>query len=128
MIRRPPRSTRTDTLFPYTTLFRSGEIALGAAEHMLVAIDAVVAGIAGADRHRVIIVEHRLHRGGGLEIDDADVAFAAGDPCGFAQRRARIDFERGGQAVGPGVAVRSAERRGGKGCVSTCSSRWSQYQ
>src|SRR3546814_8299411 len=26
MIRRPPRSTRTDTLFPYTTLFRSGEI------------------------------------------------------------------------------------------------------
>src|SRR3546814_2381298 len=25
MIRRPPRSTRTDTLFPYTTLFRSSE-------------------------------------------------------------------------------------------------------
>src|SRR3546814_11642899 len=25
MIRRPPRSTRTDTLFPYTTLFRSHE-------------------------------------------------------------------------------------------------------
>src|SRR3546814_11634534 len=25
MIRRPPRSTRTDTLFPYTTLFRSVE-------------------------------------------------------------------------------------------------------
>src|SRR3546814_9266548 len=24
MIRRPPRATRTDTLFPYTTLFRSG--------------------------------------------------------------------------------------------------------
>src|SRR3546814_9241650 len=35
MIRRPPRSTRTDTLFPYTTLFRShlrealGELRLG---------------------------------------------------------------------------------------------------
>src|SRR3546814_2525001 len=29
MIRRPPRAKRTDTLFPYTTLFRSGE-ALGA--------------------------------------------------------------------------------------------------
>src|SRR3546814_2432269 len=26
MIRRPPRSTRTDTLFPYTTLFRSGNV------------------------------------------------------------------------------------------------------
>src|SRR3546814_9794730 len=29
MIRRPPRSTRTDTLFPYTTLFRSGVLILG---------------------------------------------------------------------------------------------------
>src|SRR3546814_12331859 len=26
MIRRPPRSTRTDTLFPYTTLFRSWDV------------------------------------------------------------------------------------------------------
>src|SRR3546814_11575261 len=26
MIRRPPRSTRTDTLFPYTTLFRSKKL------------------------------------------------------------------------------------------------------
>src|SRR3546814_3162333 len=29
MIRRPPRSTRTDTLFPYTTLFRSPVVAAG---------------------------------------------------------------------------------------------------
>src|SRR3546814_6547403 len=29
MIRRPPRSTRTDTLFPYTTLFRSVETQAG---------------------------------------------------------------------------------------------------
>src|SRR3546814_11212033 len=29
MIRRPPRSTRTDTLFPYTTLFRSHLLHLG---------------------------------------------------------------------------------------------------
>src|SRR3546814_15867357 len=28
MIRRPPRSTRTDTLFPYTTLFRSFQLEL----------------------------------------------------------------------------------------------------
>src|SRR3546814_10534627 len=32
MIRRPPRSTRTDTLFPYTTLFRSNQFALAAAD------------------------------------------------------------------------------------------------
>src|SRR3546814_4654823 len=30
MIPRPPRFTRTDTLFPYTTLFRSEELELGA--------------------------------------------------------------------------------------------------
>src|SRR3546814_20808436 len=29
MFRRPPRSTRTDTLFPYTTLFRSGRYGVG---------------------------------------------------------------------------------------------------
>src|SRR3546814_13959256 len=29
MIRRPPRSTRTDTLFPYTTLFRSPRLRAG---------------------------------------------------------------------------------------------------
>src|SRR3546814_7630219 len=34
MIRRPPRSTRTDTLFPYTTLFRS--VALRAGHDLLV--------------------------------------------------------------------------------------------
>src|SRR3546814_10586152 len=28
MIRRPPRSTRTDTLFPYTTLFRSQDLVI----------------------------------------------------------------------------------------------------
>src|SRR3546814_267335 len=39
MIRRPPRSTRTDTLFPYTTLFRaistSGALEPGLAETLL---------------------------------------------------------------------------------------------
>src|SRR3546814_9624671 len=38
MIRRPPRSTRTDTLFPYTTLFRSLDAkAIGAATEALCA-------------------------------------------------------------------------------------------
>src|SRR3546814_10371435 len=39
MIRRPPRSTRTDTLFPYTTLFRSDRSRRGAGdlEHELAA-------------------------------------------------------------------------------------------
>src|SRR3546814_5778169 len=33
MIRRPPRSTRTDTLFPYTTLFRSGLLGHAVSQH-----------------------------------------------------------------------------------------------
>src|SRR3546814_15721617 len=33
MIRRPPRSTRTDTLFPYTTLFRSAGLSLPPIAH-----------------------------------------------------------------------------------------------
>src|SRR3546814_20755087 len=35
MIRRPPRSTLTDTLFPYTTLFRSKEPAVGELEALV---------------------------------------------------------------------------------------------
>src|SRR3546814_6747059 len=35
MIRRPPRSTRTDTLFPYTTLFRSGVEHVGAGHALM---------------------------------------------------------------------------------------------
>src|SRR3546814_4950357 len=40
MIRRPPRSTRTDTLFPYTTLFRSAGFVGGGARRGLVAGEA----------------------------------------------------------------------------------------
>src|SRR3546814_3738334 len=42
MIRRPPRSTRTDTLFPYTTLFRSHRrIAVGRSERLVDVLDVV---------------------------------------------------------------------------------------
>src|SRR3546814_486212 len=53
MIRRPPRSTRTDTLFPYTTLFRSRQLAELLAQlfdvRALLADDDARAG--GIDRH-----------------------------------------------------------------------------
>src|SRR3546814_13569946 len=45
MIRRPPRSTRTDTLFPYTTLFRSILRTMLAA-HVMQALTTCPAGIA----------------------------------------------------------------------------------
>src|SRR3546814_4294019 len=44
MIRRPPRSTRTDTLFPYTTLFRSDHddtLGLGIGKEGIQAVDEV---------------------------------------------------------------------------------------
>src|SRR3546814_19842560 len=46
MIRRPPRSTRTDTLFPYTTLFRSHRADVGVLR-LLRLCDRIGAGVPG---------------------------------------------------------------------------------
>src|SRR3546814_11778685 len=86
MIRRPPRSTRTDTLFPYTTLFRSDVLAVGDfLEHGLVAVEPVAAlvdvrelhGLADLDLAAVIRVlsgQHLEQRGLAHAVcaDDAD--------------------------------------------------------
>src|SRR3546814_18153760 len=63
MIRRPPRSTRTDTLFPYTTLFRShADRAQGAdlvVDHLVgVAVDVGDVGEAGEDLVHFAPVAH----------------------------------------------------------------------
>src|SRR3546814_2571620 len=59
MIRRPPRSTRTDTLFPYTTLFRSMLIGERFGRHMVaepffstVILGAGLIGAAGSDAQK----------------------------------------------------------------------------
>src|SRR3546814_19150779 len=54
MIRRPPRSTRTDTLFPYTTLFRSHRRRMGivAARRRIIPATERVEAVGGADRAR----------------------------------------------------------------------------
>src|SRR3546814_2607047 len=52
MIRRPPRSTRTDTLFPYTTLFRSVQLRLGARTLRRQVAQRPVAGAAASARPR----------------------------------------------------------------------------
>src|SRR3546814_11398846 len=60
MIRRPPRSTRTDTLFPYTTLFRStAPTARRLASAALARPDGRFQAWA-----RSSVVEHTLHTGG----------------------------------------------------------------
>src|SRR3546814_8921357 len=84
MIRRPPRSTLTDTPFPYTTLFRSlggnaADVEADAAE-LRVALDqdGVQTQVRGAERGGVAA-------GAGAEDDDGafDVGLAAGGGCGF---------------------------------------------
>src|SRR3546814_7118008 len=70
MIRRPPRSTRTDTLFPYTTLFRSGRADVARGAGRLCRRDAGMGGLLAVHRrHRraghgpaVAAVEARLRR------------------------------------------------------------------
>src|SRR3546814_9713564 len=74
MIRRPPRSTRTDTLFPYTTLFRSVELVdrLHPARELL-AFE-LVAGIA----HEDLVAQQRLALQP-LRTDRLDLLEPAGD-------------------------------------------------
>src|SRR3546814_14433265 len=70
MIRRPPRSTRTDTLFPYTTLFRSGagqrtvvdQCRLLAMPFVDPAVERVVAGIEFAEIGRAHVELQSLMR------------------------------------------------------------------
>src|SRR3546814_20649507 len=64
IIRRPPRSTRTDTLFPYTTLFRSrhGAVRIGGGEVEPVGRD-VRAVEVGVDRAVLIGVETAVDMG-----------------------------------------------------------------
>src|SRR3546814_9353696 len=87
MIRRPPRSTRTDTLFPYTTLFRS-----------------VV------DRG----VEHRAERGVDLDavveaIDQGNDLFVGGLRGHADEMRARRRFTSAARN-GPGLMIARVRR------------------
>src|SRR3546814_15517746 len=112
MIRRPPRSTRTDTLFPYTTLFRSDE---GSEQGVGEPADLgdQVLGVLGEQQGGAarppppvvaleVLGEHRMRHD--LDIRHRAVEF---------QQRARH--------------MRSEERRVGKECVRTCRYRWSPY-
>src|SRR3546814_17517989 len=112
MIRRPPRSTLTDTLFPYTTLFRSQD-RHGAwtprreSSTFVIALHRQKRGYIGRQRlpwtgNRVVSREHR-------------------PPDGLADRT----FSHSCHFVLSGN--RSEERRVGKECVSKCRSRWSPY-
>src|SRR3546814_14729207 len=140
MIRRPPRSTRTDTLFPYTTLVRSLEEAEALGE---------LAGHQVAQAH-VVHQHDDLH--GALEtleeaikkidietkelfkqtFDKVDAVFRDRFPKLFGGGEAYLELT-GDNMLETGVSVMarppgsSEERRGGKECVSTCRARGWRY-
>src|SRR3546814_19433044 len=98
IIRRPPRSTRTDTLFPYTTLFRSFATAYT------------------TDSYQVAAHASEIWADG---IGGVAIAGPGGSRLYYKGLNDRLGgtahIYRGG---------RSEERRVGKKCVSACSSRW----
>src|SRR3546814_10479869 len=107
MIRRPPRSTRTDTLFPYTTLFRS--VAGRADDDHCVGEaggDEIGAEIGGAFLERDEQVEAACRRRGGDAAEQREIkrvdraAILAGAADGDERDRlAALEAERRGVAV-----------------------------
>src|SRR3546814_14357650 len=113
-IRQPPRSTPTDTLFPYTTLFRSEGRAF----------DALLDDTSDA-------VRDAFSRGG-------DGMFTVGDEdqediYHLTRRRFRLNGRQHELVLLRQLTAelrrqeRSEERRVGKECVSPCRSRWWPY-
>src|SRR3546814_20163059 len=101
MIRRPPRSTRTDTLFPYTTLFRSSAVRLAPGEEIGVVDQAVFdhLGIACAE-----LARGQRREGGG--VDQAECGLVEGAD----QLLSRGDVDRG-LAADATVPLREQGRR-----------------
>src|SRR3546814_11515419 len=113
MIRRPPRSTRTDTLFPYPTLFRS------------IHIDEA------STRAVVETSPQRLHCKVLLIACCVGLCFPMGLVVAFSgpssQPQAGLWKFPSTPSTFARPQRRSEERRVGKVCVSTCRSRWSPY-
>src|SRR3546814_9584143 len=84
MIRRPPRSTRTDTLFPYTTLFRS-EDPVEEPEHRRPRERGVPVGRGDEDKPALSERPERLHDI--LVRLEGDIASVVEAPGGFVHRR-----------------------------------------
>src|SRR3546814_16662464 len=143
MIRLPPVSTRTDTYFPYPTLFRSRELPAGQIGEGFLRPDA-----GPGNTYHYVGAAPRRAEGGYETIGD----YGWLDNEGYlflADRRTDLIISGGANiypaavesalmehpdvdiavviGLTPEARGRSEERRVGKGCVSTCSSWWSPY-
>src|SRR3546814_18534817 len=119
MVRRPPRSTRTDTLFPYPALVRS-----------LVSRSILNNDLVGPnDFHACVSMPE--HAASDVSRDFIDTVERAGDwwpeyvpwTADLAEQ-IRLEADEMIRAIADECGVRSEERRGGKECVRTCSNRW----
>src|SRR3546814_20533022 len=122
MIRRPPRSTRTDTTVPYTTLFRSTQT-LSFVQDALGRLTSQT-GPQGTIGYTYDAAGRRLtmsYPGGTLTINyDYDTV-------GNVTKIRENGATRGGGGLATYAFDRSEERRVGRESVSTCRSRGSPY-
>src|SRR3546814_17452237 len=131
MIRRPPRSTRTDTLFPYTTLFRSPGYKARYSEdrdNWLLAdtgyADGTLTIRLSPDSNAVWLAYFAPYS---MERHHDLVAWAASQP-GVEHRELGLTLDRQPlDLLVLGAGPRSEERRGGKVGVSTLIFRWWPY-
>src|SRR3546814_12699172 len=112
MIRRPPRATRTDTLFPYTTLVRS-----------------IVSQMLSRPLSLQCHVAKRLRRPRHIRIDRVDRAAKTMELkriiVGGTDALPRAVDDGGSELPQIGTPMmRSEARRVGKECVKTCRYRW----
>src|SRR3546814_12667845 len=120
MTRRPPRSTRPDTLFPYTTLFRS-KSAWFSALVTLIALVVLMPYI--ALQLKAITASFNA-----LSDNPDFPPGPAGEHGAFGDTGLWVAICMAAFVIVFGTRnLRSEERRVGKECVSTCRSRWSPY-
>src|SRR3546814_17795955 len=124
MIRRPPVSTRTDTLFPNTTLFRSWRDALMilAAINILVAAPLHWAALAGDTADAKHASNHAaLSAAWSAALRERAFWMLVVTFCTWSLAFGSLTFHL--LPLLPSLAA----RRAGKECVSTCRSRWAPY-
>src|SRR3546814_16213043 len=106
MIRRPPRSTRTDTLFPYTTLFRSAQLVRRQYGGEGIAVDPRHGEGQPLGRRRPRDSRHP-RSGADAELWPDRQPGEPGTATGEPQRRGRADRDRRGRTGG----ARARQRR-----------------
>src|SRR3546814_21036801 len=119
MIRRPPRSTRTDTLFPYTTLFRSIDWGDG--------VQSLAADFKAAKKAARDTIDELVER-----LKASEIVVCLSDDFDNFRKDIYPEYKNNRKSsVRPehlyDLKERSEESRVGKECVSTCRSRWAAY-